>query len=308
MKKVLLFLSAFCLASAISAAATNCGGLFPAEQDGGGATVPNRPLFTQLQQVQGWASCKDASGCGGGDGLGACWIEMYQKQPSTSGASTAIFNAGSTQDCNTMPCKTSNSLFFKKLSAGSSITYNYINYVKFDYSIKLDPLAAANAQALEIDIFQFYCVSSNDCSPSTGNVNRFMMGTQCDLHNLNYSYPVWELWDSGDINPKTGKPGLWKDDYLGTGNAIKCVGLLDSAWHQVELIVTLDHTANQYTFVSLSVDRNTKPISQLYPAQTNSHDGGNFGVQFQLDSVPLNTQGFREWFDNVNVCTDPNQC
>jgi len=298
-----LALAAICLAVSAAQATSQpnfpCGGFLAGnEYDGGGSA--GQTYFQQLQQWSGWGSCDNNLCSGGlGTGNGTCWIERYQRYPSLTGASAEIYdyyaelvNGQEMGD---------NALFFKKLAPAmtNDTLYNGITSATFYYSMKVDSSAVNNAQALEFDVFQFYCQPNGQGGCTA--VYRFMMGTQCDLHPKNYNGIIWEFWDP------LGSNGPWDHSY-NEGNPIDCSTLLDGNWHKIILNATMNLSSPQtYTFKTLKVDTSEYTITGATYDTPTSGDDPNIGIQFQID-VTSAGNGYHEWFDDVRLCTLTSGC
>lgn len=151
-----------------------CAATLATAQSLGGNSLPVPPpgatVFSQIEQMSGWAWCNDP-GCAGGSGNGTYWMAQNQNQPSLSGASAEVFNSGSW----------ANALWYKKMGAGHDSATNFL----WDFYVQLDSNAGAAAQSLEYDAFQFL------------NGYNYMIGTQCNI-----AAGVWDLWDEAN--------GHWK--------------------------------------------------------------------------------------------------
>src|SRR5271169_4426547 len=133
MKNLLFFALLFVVSYSFAQAAGGTGGGLP-------IPPPGAIVFNQINQMSGWQKCHDP-GCAGGSGQGSYWMAQYQRSPSLSGASGEFYNSG----------VWANALFYKKLGSG----HDNISNLLWDFYVQLDSNAAAGAQSLEYDSFQF---------------------------------------------------------------------------------------------------------------------------------------------------------
>ncbi len=241
MKLALLF--ALCLTASLASAQASNGLPIP---------PPSATVFSQIEQMSGWNSC-DTPSCAGGDGGGTYWMAQNQTTPSLSGSSTEVYNSG----------VWNNALWWNKLGAHDTATN-----LLWDFYVQLDSNAAAGAQSLEYDSFQF-----------VGGYN-YMIGSQCNI-----AAGVWDVWD--ELN------GHW------IHTTIACHGFPAGTWHHIQWYVTTNHTNHTYHYATLVVDGVAHFVNATYTAK-DLNWGDNIGVQYQLD-VNASGHGYSEWFDQVKL-------
>ena len=156
-----------------------------------------------------------------------------------------------------------NGLWWHKVGANNN-AHNFL----WDFYFYVDGNSLNGTQALEFDTFQF-----------VGGFN-YMIGSQCD-----YGQGWWDTWDEAS--------GHW----LPTN--IPCPKFSPNTWHHVQWYVTTNTNSHQYTYVTLVVDGNSKPVNVTRNAKYLAW-GDNIGVQWQLD-VNASGQGYHEWIDNAKL-------
>ena len=156
-----------------------------------------------------------------------------------------------------------NALFWQKVGANDSV-HNFL----WDFWIYLDGNSQNAAQALEFDAFQFV------------HGYNYMIGTECV-----YPSGKWDTWDEAS--------GHWVQ------SSLTCPRFSPNTWHHIQWYMTTNTSAHTYTFVTLVVDGNSRPVNITGHAK-NLGWSDNVGVQWQID-VNASGQGYHEWIDSASL-------
>jgi hypothetical protein len=100
-----------------------------------------------------------------------------------------------------------------------------------------------------------------------------------------YPSGKWDTWDEAS--------GHWVQ------SSLTCPKFSPNTWHHIQWYMTTNTSAHTYTYVTLVVDGNSRPVNVTNHAK-NLGWGDNLGVQWQLD-VNASGQGYHEWIDNATL-------
>ncbi len=156
-----------------------------------------------------------------------------------------------------------NALFWQKVGANDSV-HNFL----WDFWVYLDGNSQNAAQALEFDAFQFV------------RGYNYMIGTECV-----YPSGKWDTWDEAS--------GHWVQ------SSLTCPRFSPNTWHHIQWYMTTNTSAHTYTFVTLVVDGNSRPVNITNHAK-NLGWSDNVGVQWQID-VNASGEGYHEWIDSASL-------
>ena len=156
-----------------------------------------------------------------------------------------------------------NALWIQKLGANNNVR-NFL----WDFYFYLDGNSQTGTQALEFDTFQFV------------HGYNYMIGTECD-----YGSRRWDTWDEA--------AGHWYH------SSVSCPKFSPNTWHHIQMYVTTNINAHQYTYVTLVVDGHSYPLNITRNARYLAWSD-NLGVQWQLD-VNASGQGYHEWVDKATL-------
>jgi Bacterial Ig domain len=140
------------------------------------ATQPvNKKVYSNIDQMTGWAHCDVCAGRGGQGPTTTYWQAQFQTSPSLDGASSEFFLGGSTPYAA--------ALWWKQLGPNDSARF-------FVYELDLYFTDANAPQALEFDVNQSL------------NGKRYIFGTECGFKGAK----TWRVWDYNLHWVSTGIP------------------------------------------------------------------------------------------------------
>lgn len=144
---------------------------------GSGSTAPsNATVYSNIDQMTGWASCNSCAGPGGKGASVPYSMTQFETSPSLDGKSAEFWLGGTTPY--------SAALWWKQLGANGAVS----NFVYDLYFYVKNPSAS---QALEFDMNQ------------SGWGKKWIFGTQCDYNN----HKDWDVWDTANsVWVQTGIP------------------------------------------------------------------------------------------------------
>jgi hypothetical protein len=142
-----------------------------------GSSIPsNATVYSNIDQMTGWASCSSCAGPGGNGTAVPYSMTQFVSSPSLDGKSAEHWLGGTTPY--------SAALWWKQLGTNGSVS----NFVYDLYFYLKNPSAS---QALEFDLNQ------------SGWSKKWIFGTQCDYKD----HKDWDVWDTANhVWVKTGIP------------------------------------------------------------------------------------------------------